>query len=238
MTLIKFLSSQNGKDGQLLDRVSRICPQVLLGLLMAVSAMSPPCLVGQDSETAASQKQEPEWQTVKPTGALASFDMPGKPRYVERTFSPVKGRDPIKVKLHLATDSDGQVSYAVSYFDLPDVPADEETIERTLKGAIRGSLATVMGKLGQSSDIQYSKGDQKHRGKQFSYSFSQVDRQDQERGYVVVSRVYLVESRQYQLTVTMRQDAVNGNRKNAERFLNSFLLLKSESDQPPVPRNG
>lgn len=170
------------------------------------------------------------WIVIEPTGALATFEMPKKPRYVERSFAPVKGRPPIKVHLHIATSKDKQSSYIFSYHKMLAPPKTVDAKRKTLDGAMLGSVTTVDGQLVTKPD-EIVLQDGKHPGRRFLYMYEQND-----RSFVVLSRVYLVGSRQYQLSTVVRGDVWTAREAMAAKFVNSFQLVKPESDLPPVPR--
>lgn len=211
---------------------------VITALLVCVPNSELLAVSQQDS----AEPDEETWRTIEPTNAFAKFEMPQKPRYVERSFTPVKGRDPIKVRLHIGVVDQGRISYMFSYHDLPTRPKDAKTIKSTLEGAMMGSLMNVGGRmLIEPQEIRY--GDNGWYGRQFVYGFFQKIKEkvvdqwvDKEREFVVYSRVYLVKRRQYQLSVVMRADVYEQNQKNTERFLNSFRIVRPESDLPPLPR--
>ena len=188
------------------------------------------------------QQDADEWIDMAPTGALAEFKMPAKPRYVERNFTPIRGRDPIKVKLHIAASEDGKTSFIFSYFDLAELPRGRGDIKKVLDGAVRGSLATVMGSLQEIAE------DKQYQGRFFTYTFRQVDREDREHDFVVISRIVLIRGRQFQLSgiaeLSAREivdDKITLSPRRQEiisRFLNSFKPVKPEPDLPPEPRPG
>ncbi|MEL7498001.1 MAG: hypothetical protein AAFN77_10350 [Planctomycetota bacterium] len=204
-----------------------------LGLMVVQSGMAQET---DDTSSAAQQAlEELEWVAMEPSGALAKFEMPVKPRYVERSFTPVKGRDPIKVRLHIATTNGGKASYIFSYHDLEERPKDSKAIAATLEGAMRGSLMTVSGKLlSEPQEIQYAGAP----GRQFVYGYEQrIRNKDGDaltEQFFVIARVFLVRRRQYQLSVLMDSDVYEENL--AGKYLNSFKLIKPEPDLPPVPR--
>lgn len=171
-----------------------------------------------------------DWIVIEPTGAFATFEMPKKPRYVERSFAPIKGRAQIKVHLHIATSEDKLSSYIFSYHKMLEPPNTVNAKKKALDGAMRGSVATVNGQLVAEPDEILLK-DGKHPGRRFMYVYSQ-----NERSFVVLSRIYLVGSRQYQLSTVMRGDVWMKREAMASWFVNSFRLVKPESDLPPVPR--
>ena len=152
--------------------------------------------------------------------------MPAKPRFVERTFTPVKGRPPIKVRLYITTVAEGLMNFTVNYNDLSEAPRGGKRIADTLEGVIRGSLINVSGKLLSKTEIVL-KG---VTGRQFAYGF--VDSKD--RQYIALSRTFLKGRRLYQLSAVMDERAFNET--VAARFLNSFEIVRAKSDLPPIPK--
>lgn len=212
--------------------VSELASLLLIGLLAATS-------LGQQPQ------QDPDvWIDMAPTGALAEFQMPAKPRYVERKFTPIRGRDPITVKLHIAASEDGKTSYIFSYFDLAEQPRGQGDIKNILDGAVRGSLATVMGSLQEVDEEKQGR----YPGRLFTYTFRQVDREDREHDFVVISRILLIRRRQYQLSGIAELSAreivddkitlAPGRQETISKFLNSFNPVKPKPDLPPEPRPG
>lgn len=175
-----------------------------------------------------------QWITMKPTGARASFEMPSKPRYVERSFSPLLGKPPIKVRLHLSTVADGNLSYVFSYHDLHEIPKDGETTKAALEGAVRGSVANVLGHLVDIQDLGWKTNpmvvrQDKYIGRQFACRFIHS-----EKRFIVTSRVFLVGKRLYQLNCIMAEDIFDMNLP--AKFLKSFKIIVPEDDSPPRPR--
>jgi len=168
------------------------------------------------------------WVKLNPSGSRAEFEMPAKPRFVERTFTPVKGRPPIKVRLYIATASEGLDNFTVNYNDLNEAPRGAEGIADTLEGVIRGSLANVSGKLLSKTEIEL----RGTKGRQFAYGFA--DKKDNQ--YIALSRAFLKGRRLYQLTAVMNVNKRNFPEIVAARFLNSFKFTRARPDLPPVPK--
>ncbi len=189
-----------------------------LAVLLAIASTS----FGQEETGLAKQ----EWEQLKPTGARASIEMPIKPRYVERSFAPIQDKPPVKVRLHLATVSEGLATFIFGYHDLHEKPSDQQAAN-ALDGAVRGAVGNVMGQLLDTPKrITYNK----YPGRQFGYQFIQ-----NEQRFTVLSRVYLINKRQYQLNVVMDVDVYDESL--ASKFLNSFKYLEPENDIPPRPRD-
>lgn len=187
---------------------------------------------GQTGSTGSATKQDStdekpadQWVAMDPTGARASFEMPERPRYVERQFTPVEGQPPIKVRLHIATVYDGKATFVFGYHDLHEQPKNKTEIRSTLDGAVRGSVLNVAGRLGGKVE-ELNKG----TARQFGYSYA-----DKRSGtqYGAVTRVFLVGRRLYQATCSMELAIFDEN--ICGKYLNSVRPRKIESDLPPKP---
>ncbi len=161
------------------------------------------------------------WLEVKPTGANAEFKMPNKPRYVERMFSPIVNQPPIKVRLHIGSFNQKSGAFVFSYHDLHVAPPTQQDIDNTLDGAIVGSIANVQGKPVSQQAIRYGE----HPGRAFLYQYAQNN-----EIYQVSARVFLVGTRQYQISALMKADGFD--EKIAASFLDGFRILvpKPESE--------
>jgi hypothetical protein len=172
-------------------------------------------------------EQKKEWIQLAPTGARAKFIMPIKPRYIERSFAPIQGEPPVKVRLHLATTNQGLTTYIFGYHDLHEAPKDNKTIDAVLEGAIRGAVGNVNGQLlNNPKQWTFAKA---YRGRKFEYHFVSKDKR-----FIVMSHVFLIGKRQYQLNSVM--EATIFQKVIAEKFLDSFQLIIPEDDSPPRPR--
>ncbi len=173
-----------------------------------------------------------DWKELSPAGSRAKFEMPVKPRFVERTFTPVKGRPPIKVRLYIGNVPKAKMNFTVNYNDMAELPRGKNGLNNTLEGVIRGSLTNVAGQLLDKREIE-SGG---VKGRQFAYQFA--DNQDNE--YVALSRAFLKGRRLYQLTVVMDLPSYVEKEKYheevADKFLNSFKIVPAKPDLPPKPK--
>ena len=178
---------------------------------------------------------ERPWVKLSPTGAKASVEMPRKPRFIEREFSPVRDKPPIKVRLHLCTVDEDSKTFGFGYHDLHEIPQGSVSIKKTLDGAVQGMIANVWGQLMDAADIGMARNPLTirygtHMGREFVYRFAR-----NEKPFVVTARVFIVDGRQYQLYTIM--DEENYSKNLAARFLDSFRLVVPEFDLPPRPRN-
>ncbi len=200
---------------------------MLVGLPATTRALQMPMANDIEKENAGqTDLMRTNWLDFNPTGSRAKFKMPFKPRFVERTFTPVKGLPPIKVRLHSGTALDGSVNFAFSYNDMSEPPRGSKGVTNTLEGVVRGSLTNVRGKLLNKTEIRL-KG---VKGRQFAYQFS--DKNDKQ--YLALSRTFVKGARIYQLSAVMDKEAFN--ELLAAEFLNSFKIVRAKSDLPPVPK--
>ncbi len=163
---------------------------------------------------------ESDWVKVEPSNARASIEMPVKPRFVQRTFTPVKDQPPITVNLHIGSVKGTATTMVFGYNDLATKPKTEDEISKVLDGAVRGSVTNVLGQL-QSDPIKITYG--KHLGRQFVYACLQSDQK-----FICTSRVFVVDDRQYQITAVMGDKVFD--EIIAARFLNSFRLEKPKEE--------
>ena len=172
------------------------------------------------------------WKELNPTGSRATFKMPVKPRFVERTFTPVKGRPSIKVRLYIGSAPKAKMNFTVNYNDLADRPRGMTGVNASLEGVIRGSITNVSGQLLDKKEIKISGAN----GRQFAYQFA--DNKDNQ--YVALSRAFLHRRRVYQLTVVMDLPSYVEKQVYHEEvaalFLNSFKIVRAKSDLPPIPK--
>ena len=137
---------------------------------------------------AGQDKTATQWRVISPSDALATIEMPKKPKYIERKFSPVANKPPIKVYLHMATVNEGKATYVFSYHDLHEEPNTATAREMAFEGAVRGSVYNVQGTL--LTDVTKVK--TPARGRQFAYRFNL-----NEKSYIGAARVFLVGKRMY-----------------------------------------
>ena len=173
-----------------------------------------------------------QWEELNPTGSRMKFKMPVKPRFVERTFTPVKGRPSIKVRLYIGSAPKAKMNFTVNYNDMTENPRGVQGIKNTLEGVIRGSITNVAGQLLDKDELKLRGA----KGRQFAYQFA--DNEDNQ--YVALSRAILKGRRIYQLTVVMDLPNYVERQKYHEEvaalFLNSFEIVRAKPDMPPIPK--
>ncbi|MFK7769089.1 MAG: hypothetical protein AB8B55_17835 [Mariniblastus sp.] len=171
--------------------------------------------------------QKSKWFKITPSDARASFDMPVKPRYVQRTFTPVENQPPITVNLHLGSVEGTATTMVFGYNDLAVKPNSPTAVSKVLDGAVRGSVTNVVGQLlDDPVKIKY----EKHMGRAFAYACIQSGKK-----FVCISRVFIVEDRQYQITAIMGEEVFE--KSIADRFLNSFKLEEAKPTTKPEAKD-
>ena len=91
-----------------------------------------------------------DWIVMRPTGAEAEFKAPGKPRYVERSFSPVQDQPPIKVRLYQSLIKEKNEMYIFGYHDLHFAPTEQEKNRRNPRRRRTRQLRKCFGKIDRS----------------------------------------------------------------------------------------
>ncbi len=203
--------------------------KILVSCLILFISNSASNLAGQEFEGELSQ-----WETHRPTGARASFMMPKKPFYVERSFSPLEGRPPIKVRIFVSSVLDGEVTFIFSYHDLHTEPANRQAINEALQGVVRGSVFNVLGNLLPAEEVGMTRnpfpiGLDGNPGLQYVYRFAR-----NKEPFIVTSRVFAVGKRIYQLNCIMIEK--NYDAFIPAKFLKTIKLYDPDYDLPPRPR--
>ena len=176
-----------------------------------------------DAEANEEQEADPDgWEILQPSEANIRFRFPIKPRYVERSFSPLLGRPPIVVRMHIATESKDRSS-VLSYHDLHDEPVTRDEIKAVLDGAVRGSVVRVLGRLDDAKNIKVGK----FPGQEFAYSYTQDDKLH--RAY---SRVVLAGQRQYQMTILCAEG--HDDPEFIEKALSSLEVFEAPTEEVPA----
>ncbi len=175
-----------------------------------------------------------QWETHRPSGARASFMMPKKPFYVERSFSPLEGKSPIKVRIYVSSVFEGDITFIFSYHDLHKEPANRQAINEALQGVVRGSVFNVLGNLLPAEEVGMTQNPlgislDGNRGLQYVYRFSR-----NKEPFIVTSRVFAVGQRIYQLNCIMIEK--NYDAFIPAKFLKTIKLYDPNYDLPPRPR--
>lgn len=166
--------------------------------------------------------QEPEaspdqWIKQNPEGANAEFMMPVEPREMERSFKPVADKPQIVVKLKLCSIDQGQIVFVFSYHDLHDLPKGRAKINEILDGAVKGTVARVIGQLNSDENVSL----REFPGRKISYEFSQNG-----QGLKSDSEIYLIGKRQYVLNTIFKDS--NYDPEISQKFFESFNPFNPE----------
>ncbi len=176
-----------------------------------------------------------QWQKQNPQGANAEFRMPTQPRAMERSFKPVADRPQIVVKLQLSSIDQGQIVFVFSYHDLHDMPENRRKVNEILDGAVKGTVARVIGQLNSDQTVSL----REYPGRKISYDFTQNG-----QGLKSDSEIYLIGKRQYVLNAIFKDS--NYDAALSQKFFDSFNPFNPEEtvamddpvDAPPLGNNG
>ena len=149
----------------------------------------------KNAPSAAGATTDGQWIKHAPNESNAEIMMPAKPQMSERTFRPVADQPFIKVKTWRCTANGGQVVFTMSYHDLHQSPKSGVEIRQTLDGAVKGTLALLLGKLESSENVKL----RDYQGRKFTYSFSFAD-----QALHADAEVYLIGKRQYMLNTIFK----------------------------------
>ncbi len=163
------------------------------------------------------------WIKHAAEGSNAEIMMPAKPRLSERTFRPVASEPFIKVKTWLCSANNKQIIFTMSYHDLHQLPTTRKKINKTLDGAVRGTIAQVVGTI--SDPVKQVKV-RTYPGRKFSYEFQVGD-----QALKSDAEVYLIGNRQYMLSTIFKPS--NYQPELSQRFFETFNPFDPE-DVPLV----
>lgn len=198
-------------------------------LLMSLVAF---CSVPANHCRAQTEKDDSgEWLKQSPKDSNAEFRMPVEPREMERSFKPVADRPPISVHLRICSIDGGQVVFVFSYHDLHDIPESRLKIKEVLDGAVKGSVARVIGQLNEDESVSL----REYPGRKISYDFTQNEQELKSE-----SEIYLIGKRLYVLNTIFK--TTNHDPELSEKFFDSFnpfnpeesLAMDGSVDAQPV----
>lgn len=178
----------------------------------------------QDEETSEQQSieqpkveldQPKTWPSHAPEASRMAFQMPDRPRFSERTLTPIEGQAAIRVRNYVGSYDGSRFVLVASFHDLPIVPEERELIKETLEGAMRGSILNLNGKLIESKAIRYVD----NPGIEYVFRFAA-----NEQIYRGMGRVFLVGQRQYMISAMMLEEKFDD--AISEGFLGSFKLIE------------
>ena len=184
-------------------------------------------LAGQEFQGELSQ-----WETHRPSGARASFMLPKKPLYVERSFSPLEGKPPIKVRIFVCSALEGEITFTFSYHDLHEEPSDRQATNKALQGVVNGSVFNVLGNLLPPEEVGMPRNPlgislDGNPGLQYVYRFSLGIKNRSS----LPRRVFAVGQRIYQLNCIMIEK--NYDAFIPAKFLKTIKLYDPNYDLPP-----
>jgi len=180
-------------------------------MLAFCSAPAAPCWAQAENEDSG------QWVQQNPEGANAEFEMPVEPRDLERSFRPVANQPSITVKQKICSMDQGQIVFVFSYHDLHELPQSRVEIQEILDGAVKGSVARVIGQLQNDEKVSL----REHPGRKISYDFNFNG-----QALKSESEIYLIGSRQYVLNTIFK--ASNIDTELSEKFFDSFNPFSPE----------
>ena len=170
-----------------------------------------------EAKTEEGSDDSDEWKKQSPEGANAEFLMPTKPRTMQRSFKPVSDKPQIVVKLNLSSIDAGQIVFVFSYHDLHELPESNKQISEILDGAVRGTVARVIGQLNSDENVSL----REFPGRKITYEFTQNG-----QGLKSDSEIYLIGKRQYVLNAIYKD--TNYDAELSKKFFDSFNPFNPE----------
>ena len=190
-------------------RTSTFWTILLCGLIWPVSR-------SLQAQTKESPQNSPShdfaWHSIKSDDGHFQVEMPGDPKISSAVIRPLPEHE---VEVHLLTVSvlAGKALFLVGYHDLDFTPQDDKKIKDVLDGGVKGTVLNTLGKLTKHEATTLDK----HPGRAFEYAGKRFGAQI--RG---TSRIYLVGSRIFQLTVLSTPEVDVA--REATKFFDSFKL--------------
>jgi hypothetical protein len=154
--------------------------------------------------------QKPEWVVVSPGDGASSISMPGSPKEATQKVNTPAG----DIDVHTFIFEQSEVAYSIIYSDFPDALIASRDTEKMLDGARDGAISSVKGTLTAETKITLA---------EFPGRELKIEAPDGK--HTVVSRVYLVKNRLYQVAVATPKDASVGD--DVAKFFSSFKLLRT-----------
>ena len=110
---------------------------------------------------------EDAWETFRPSGMEAAFEMPKQPKLRERSFTPVANQPAIKVRLYSSVVQDGEMMFIAGWHDLHSIPRFDRQKSDILEGAVATAVANVLGSIVEKKTIKL----ERYPGREISYRF-------------------------------------------------------------------
>ena len=192
---------------------------ILTGTLTSGALLASPQSDAKPASHAA-ETTDGQWIKHAADDSNAEIMMPAKPRLTERTFRPVADEPFIKVKTWLCTADDGQIVFTLSYHDLYKRPKTRKQEKLTLDGAVKGTIAQVVGNtVGPVDEVKV----RTYRGRKFTYEFKIGD-----QALKSDAEVYLIGKRQYMISTIFKPS--NYQPKLSQKLFESFNPFDPEDD--------
>jgi hypothetical protein len=172
------------------------------------------------SASNAAETTEGQWIKHAADGSNAEIMMPAKPRLSERTFRPVADEPFIQVKTWLCSANGKQIVFTMSYHDLHEKPVTRKKIKQTLDGAVKGTVAQVVGNI---KDTVEEVKVRTYPGRKFSYEFMLGD-----QALKSDAEVYLIGKRQYMLSTIFKPS--NYQPELSQKFFETFNPFDPEDE--------
>lgn len=174
-----------------------------------------------------------EWFVVSPPGVGASVEMPRIPAFNQQRMQPVRDEAEILVRTRSAVINKGNANLTFVYHDENKTPAGRHKIQKVLDGAVTGAVALVNGEVISQREIFLGS----HKGRDVVYSCEIEDVKLQKTHDLKIrTQVILVGRRLYSLNYISVISEYDQN--IADRFFESFQLVRATTDLPPKPRAG
>ena len=153
--------------------------------------------------------QKPEWIVVTPGDGASSISMPSTPREeIQRVTTPAGDID---VRTFVFEQED--IAYSITYTDFPEALIATRDTEKMLDSARDGAISSVQGTLSAETKITLE---------EFPGRELRIDMSDGK--HTAISRIYLVKSRLYQLSIAMPKE--DSSSDDITKFFSSFKLLR------------
>jgi hypothetical protein len=182
--------------------------------LLSILFVATPLLAQQDAA-------ESGWFELRPPETRLFVHLPVEPKYQQRTMTPEKGTEIIQHQYMATLGEDKHTAYLFNYHDLAEEPIGNAQIRKVLDDTVTGMIARIGGKVKVHNSISLLR----NPGREIVFDFADRD----ENKYVFHSRVYLRESRMYQLNVVSKE--ANYSQEEAVKFFES-LKLKVKANPP------
>lgn len=155
--------------------------------------------------------QQSEWIVVSPGDGASSISMPGTPSEETQSVQTPAG----DIDVHTFVFEQKEVAYSIIYSDFPDALIAARDTEKMLDGARDGAISSVKGTLKAETKITLEE-----------FPGREVKIEAPDGKHTVISRVYLVGNRLYQVAVAMPKEDPSSD--DVAKFFSSFKLLRKQ----------